>query len=230
MLTNLEKYSIIYNCRRGVAQLGRALRSGRRGREFESRHLDQKARFIINLAFFLYKIKTYLKNVKGETIVKILVIGCPGAGKSTFARKLHDKTHLPLYYLDRIWHKPDKTNVSPEEFDTCLKTILAQNQWIIDGNYLRTLEMRIAACDKIFFLNYPVDICLNGVQERLGKPREDMPWIETEFDLEFQKWITDFPKEQLPKINALLKKYQADKDIIVFHSRKESEEYLKKLH
>lgn len=43
---------------------------------------------------------------------KIIVIGSPGAGKSTFARQLRDITSLPLYYLDMLWHKPDKTNVS----------------------------------------------------------------------------------------------------------------------
>lgn len=44
---------------------------------------------------------------------RVLVIGCPGAGKSTFARWLRDATGLPLYYLDRIWHRPDKTNIPP---------------------------------------------------------------------------------------------------------------------
>lgn len=48
---------------------------------------------------------------------KIMVIGSPGAGKSTFSRKLRDVTGLPLYYLDTIWHKPDRTNISREEFD-----------------------------------------------------------------------------------------------------------------
>ena len=43
---------------------------------------------------------------------KVIVIGSPGAGKSTFARKLRDKTDLPLYYLDMLWHRADKTNIS----------------------------------------------------------------------------------------------------------------------
>ena len=52
---------------------------------------------------------------------KVVVIGSPGSGKSTFARKLRDKTNLPLYYLDMIWHKPNQTNVSREDFDMKLK-------------------------------------------------------------------------------------------------------------
>ena len=43
---------------------------------------------------------------------KALVIGSPGAGKSTFARRLRDASGLPLHYLDMLWHRPDGTNVS----------------------------------------------------------------------------------------------------------------------
>ena len=56
---------------------------------------------------------------------KVIVIGCPGAGKSTFARRLRDLTGLPLFYLDRIWHKADRTTVSREEFDAALEQILS---------------------------------------------------------------------------------------------------------
>ena len=71
---------------------------------------------------------------------RILVIGCPGAGKSTFARALRDRTGLPLWYLDQIWHRPDRTTVSRAEFDARLTGLLRGDAWIIDGNYLRTLE------------------------------------------------------------------------------------------
>ena len=123
---------------------------------------------------------------------KVIIIGSPGAGKSTFARKLREKTGLPLYYLDLIWHRPDQTNISREEFDTRLREILAEERWIIDGNYLRTLEMRIQACDTIFLLDYPTDICLQGAEERIGTKREDLPWVEQEFDREFNSgsWIS----------------------------------------
>ncbi len=107
---------------------------------------------------------------------KIIVIGSPGAGKSTFARKLRDKTGLPLYYLDMIWHKPDKTNISKKEFDQRLSEIIACENWIIDGNYQRTIEARLKACDTVFLLDYPLEICLSGAIERVGIKREEMPW------------------------------------------------------
>lgn len=158
---------------------------------------------------------------------KILVIGSPGAGKSTFARKLRDMTGLPLYYLDMLWHKPDRTNVSQEAFDERLREILAGDQWIIDGNYNRTLEMRLKECDTVFLLDYPLDVCLAGAKSRIGRSREDMPWIETEFDEEFRQWILDFSKDQLPQIYKLLDKYREEIDITVFKSREEAERCLK---
>ena len=156
---------------------------------------------------------------------KVIVIGCPGGGKSTFARKLRERTGLPLYYLDMLWHKPDGTNIAREEFDSRLEELVKGERWIIDGNYLRTLEMRLKACDTVFLLDYPLEVCLAGARERIGKQREDMPWVEWEFDEEFRRWIIDFPRDQLPQIYELLGKYP-EKNVILFRRREEAEDYL----
>lgn len=127
---------------------------------------------------------------------KVIVIGCPGAGKSTFARKLSAKTGLPLYYLDMIWHLPDRTTLSREEFATRLEMITSGEKWIIDGNYLHTMPFRLQNCDTVFFFDLP------GAEERIGKEREDMPWTEERLNEEFRQWIIDFPMQQLPVINS----------------------------
>lgn len=161
-----------------------------------------------------------------QTMLKIIIIGSPGAGKSTFARKLRDTTGIPLYYLDMLWHKPDQTTISREEFDAKLNKILKQNSWIIDGNYQRTLEARIKECDTVFLMDFPLDVCISGAESRIGKKREDLPWIESEFDKEFKQWIIDFSKKQLPQIYKTIEKYRNNKDIIIFKSRKEADNYL----
>lgn len=162
-------------------------------------------------------------------MIKIIIIGSPGSGKSTFARKLRDITDIPLYYLDMIWHKPDRTNISQEEFDTQLNDILQKDRWIIDGNYQRTLESRLEKCDTVFFMDFPIDVCLSGAESRIGKKREDLPWIEHEFDEEFRQWIIDFPENRLTQIYQKIEKYRHNKDIIIFKSRKEADEYLDSL-
>ena len=157
---------------------------------------------------------------------RIMVIGSPGAGKSTFARKLREKTGLPLYYLDRIYHLPDRTHITREAFDAKLAEITAKQEWIIDGNYGRTIEIRLKACDTVFLLDYPLDVCLAGARGRVGQKREEMPWVEEELDEEFRQWIIDFPQEQLPRIYALLEQYKGERQVIILHSRAEADEWL----
>ena len=158
---------------------------------------------------------------------KIIVLGCPGAGKSTFARRLRDITGLPLYYLDQIWHRPDRTTVSRPEFDAALGEILATDEWIIDGNYKRTVERRLAACDTAFLLDYPTDVCMAGVTARVGQKREEMPWVEDALDPEFAQYVRDFAADQLPHDYELLAQYGEGREIVIFHTREEADAWLR---
>ena len=160
---------------------------------------------------------------------KVLVIGCSGAGKSTFARRLRDITGLPLYYLDRLWHKADRTHITREEFDRVLAEWLARPAWIIDGDYSRTLPMRLAACDTVFFLDFPLEVCLAGVENRRGAQRPDMPWVEEELDAEFLQYILDFGQAQLPAIRAMLEPYRGRRQILTFRSRAGADAWLNAL-
>ncbi len=156
---------------------------------------------------------------------RIMIIGCPGSGKSTFARALREKTGLPLHYLDMMYWNPDRTTKPKEEFRAALRETVALPKWIIDGNYGSTLELRMEACDTVIFLDYPVEVCIAGVEERRGKPRADMPWVETEPDLEFIEFVRKYNEESRPRVIELLRKYK-DKNIIIFTSRLEADNYL----
>lgn len=160
---------------------------------------------------------------------KAIIIGCPGSGKTTFAEKLQKCTGLPLYYLDAIWHKPDKNHIPREEFDRRIEEIFETPKWIIDGNYKRTIEMRMKQCDTVFLFDLPVEMCLQGVTARIGKERYDLPWLETELDPEFKQFIEDFPKDTLPYIYELIEKYKDDKRVIIFKSREEADGFIEEL-
>ena len=158
---------------------------------------------------------------------KVIVIGCPGSGKTTFSVKLNNCTGLPLYHLDAIWHKPDKTHIPREEYDKRVAEIFGTSEWIIDGNYNRTIETRIQHCDTVFLFDLPVEACIQGATERIGKARYDLPWLETEVDPEFIKAIQSFPTDSLPKIYELLEKYKTEKQIVIFKSREAADDFLK---
>ena len=100
--------------------------------------------------------------------------------------------------------------------------------WIMDGNYSRTLARRLACCDRVFFLDYPVEVCLESVRGRRGTVRPDMPWVETEEDPEFMEYIQTFPQQQRPKILELREKY-GEKPWVVLRSRGQMDAYLRGL-
>ena len=158
---------------------------------------------------------------------KIMVIGCPGSGKSTFSRTLHIRTGIPLFHLDMMNWNSDRTTVEKAVFRERLSSAIQKDEWIIDGNYGSTIELRLQACDTAIFLDYPLDVCLNGIMERRGKERTDMPWIEdeNEEDAEFIEFIKNFNFQNRPKIIELLDKY-SHKDIYIFKNRDEADEFL----
>lgn len=164
----------------------------------------------------------------GGIMQKVIIIGCPGGGKSTFARELHKRTGLPLHHLDMMYWNADRTQVPREVFQQRLEEVLRQECWIIDGNYNRTMEMRMEACDTIFFLDYPVEVCLEGARARKGTKRSDLPWTEGEDEAveeEFLQFIRSFQEDGRPQILERLEKYK-DKQIFVFKSREEANRFL----
>ncbi len=160
---------------------------------------------------------------------KIIVIGCPGSGKSTFSKSLHKITKIPLYHLDMLFWNEDKTTVEKSVFLDRLLKVIQNDEWIIDGNYSSTMELRMQACDTVIFLDFPLEVCLNGIKERKGKPRSDMPWIESdEDDAEFIEFIKNYNSQSRPKVTELLKRY-SHKDIYIFSNRIQAEEFLNKI-
>ena len=110
-----------------------------------------------------------------------------------------------------------------------LSAILQTDTWIIDGNYASTMEMRMQACDTVFFLDYSLEDCLAGIKERKGKARSDMPWVETdEDDEEFIAFIKNYNENNRPQVLQLIEKYP-DKHVVVFTTRAEANAFLLRL-
>lgn len=160
--------------------------------------------------------------------MRIIVIGCPGSGKSTFSIKLHEITGIPLFHLDMMYWNSDKTTVDKPTFSKRLTDVLKNEKWIIDGNYASTMDLRMQASDTVIFLDFPLEVCLDGIEKRKGKPRVDLPWTETEDDAEFVEFIKNYNTENRPRVMKLLEKY-SDKNIFIFKSREEADEFLSDL-
>ena len=166
---------------------------------------------------------------------RILVIGCSGAGKSTFAKTLAAQTGLPLIHLDRIFWQGNWEHLSQPEFDRALQAELEKPRWIIDGDYNRTLPHRLSYCDRVFFFDLPALTCLWGVTRRMlesyGKTRSDMGGTCPErFDrqkLELYRHILTYKRRNRKNFYRLLA--DSGVQVTVFRSRRQANAYLKSL-
>ena len=164
---------------------------------------------------------------------RILIIGCPGAGKTTLAVALRDKLGIPVVHLDQLWWKGEWEHVTREEFDSRLAMALNMPQWIIDGNYSRTIEMRLPKCDTIIYLDFNRWECLLGMFHRVlrnyGKHRPDMGGnCKERFDPEFVKWIWNFNKLNRTRTYTWIARAKHAK-AIVLKNRREVMEFLNSL-
>ena len=128
---------------------------------------------------------------------RILVIGSPGAGKSTLSHQLAKRASLPLFHLDKLHWLPGWIERDRDEARAELCDVLALDRWIIDGNYGSILPMRLARADSVIWLDYPTRICFGRVLKRWwqyrGKARPDMTeGCPERLDLEFLLYVLMF--------------------------------------
>lgn len=164
---------------------------------------------------------------------RIIIIGCGGAGKSTLARQLGEKTGLPVVHLDKLFWRPGWVNVSQEEFDRLHREAIAQEKWIMDGNFNRTMAERIERCDTIIYLDFSRIACLLGVFKRIittyGKVRPDMgEGCPERVDWEFLQWVWNFNKNKRENNYRLLNEAEGV-ETIVLKNRRAVKKFLKRI-
>ena len=162
---------------------------------------------------------------------RILVIGSGGAGKSTFARRLGAILKLEVIHLDSLYWSSGWVEMPKDKWRAVVVELLQGDSWIIDGNYGGTLDVRLAACDGVIFLDVPRLICLQRVLKRValyrkaGRPdmaagcRERVNW-------EFMKYVWDYPRKRKPALLKKLKSYSPTKSVVILKSQAEIESYL----
>ena len=164
---------------------------------------------------------------------RVMIIGCGGAGKSTLARQLGEKTGLPVVHLDKLFWRPGRVSISQTEYDVLHRQELAKERWIIDGNFDRTIPERLARCDTVIYLDFSRLACLLGVCKRIlttyGTVRPDMgEGCPERFDWEFLCWVWNFNTNKRARNYRLLSEVEGV-DIIILKNRRQVERYLRNL-
>ena len=163
-----------------------------------------------------------------------MVIGCCGAGKSTFSRKLHAITNIDIFHLDQYYWKPNWTETASEEWKKIVSDLAAKTNWIIDGNYGGTMDIGFKRADTIIYLDYPTSKCLWRVTKRIwkyhGQQRPDMPpGCNERFDLEFYHYVATFNIRKRKKTLKKLEALKSTKKVVVFNNDKQAEVFLNEL-
>jgi adenylate kinase family enzyme len=163
---------------------------------------------------------------------KVLVLGCSGAGKSTFSRQLGEIMDIPIIHLDALYWKAGWIQAGEGEFDSIIDELLVKRvSFIMDGNYSRTLNKRLALSDTIYFFDFSRYLCLYRVIKRRiqnhRRTRSDMAeGCPEKIDWEFIKWIWSFKKRSRSKILKALDEAKRYKVVHIFRNPREVKAYI----
>ena len=157
---------------------------------------------------------------------RIMIIGCGGSGKSTLATQLGQRLSLPVHHLDRLFWQPGWKELPKDEWEAKLKRLCADPEWILDGNYGGSMDVRFVVADTIFFLDVSTFTCLLGAFQRYlryrGHTRPDLTeGCPERLEWEYLKWIWTYRRDRRPKILARLNELSDEKQVIILKSRRE---------
>jgi adenylate kinase family enzyme len=157
---------------------------------------------------------------------RILVIGSPGAGKSTLASHIAERLGLPLIHLDREYFGPGWAIPTKSEWRERVRVLADRPTWVMDGNYASTFDIRVPRATAIVWLDLPRWRCLTGVLWRVaknyGRSRPDLgPDCVERFDWSFLRWIWAYPDKMRLKTARMLERLRPDQRVYVLRSRSE---------
>jgi adenylate kinase family enzyme len=165
---------------------------------------------------------------------RVVIIGSGGAGKSTLAVRLGEIVKIEVLHLDQLYWKPNWVESPKDEWIQTVAGLLQKETWIMDGNFGGTMEMRMAACDTVIWLDLPPTVCVYQALKRTlkyyGKTRPDMTeGCRERFDWDFLWWIWTFERSKSGKtLTAAIEKFKSEKNIIRLKSNREIEKFLLK--
>lgn len=162
---------------------------------------------------------------------KIMLIGSGGAGKSTLARKIGEKLDIEVYHLDALLWKPNWQQVSREDQRSIQEKIVQKKEWVIDGNYGGTMDIRLKAADTIIFMDIHRIICVYRALKRFfqyrSNNRPDMvEGNDEKIDLKFYQWIWNYPRDKRPEILQNLEQLADEKNIVILKTPKEVRKFV----
>lgn len=169
-----------------------------------------------------------------KIVKKIAIIGSGASGKSTLSKELSEIYKLPIYHLDIYFWKPDWIPIEKEKWIKLVEELVAKQEWIIDGNYQRTMDIRLKKADMVIFLDFTSYLCIfRALKRRIqnhGRTRIDMgEGCKEKVDYIFLKWIWNFRRDKRPGILIKLKNLSDHQKVHIYKSPKELRAFISQI-
>nr|KXH72718.1 MAG: hypothetical protein AM325_01460 [Candidatus Thorarchaeota archaeon SMTZ1-45] len=162
---------------------------------------------------------------------RVLILGPSGSGKSTLGEKLGTILGIPIIHLDQHYWKQNWVETPKDEWRDKVKTLISSSSWIMDGNYTSTLKLRATAADTIIYIDIPRRLSYLRIFTRFlrfrGHTRPDLGGdCPEKIDLDFIRWIWDFPITRKPVIFRFLENLNSTKSVFILRGQKEVEGFI----
>lgn len=109
-----------------------------------------------------------------QGLKRVLVVGSPASGKSQLAQRLSQYYDLPIQHLDTLYFGPNWSGRDPDQWHATIAQLTAGDRWIMDGNHLDSIELRIARAEAIFWVNFGRVETLTSVMRRMIFPTKSL--------------------------------------------------------
>jgi len=155
--------------------------------------------------------------------MRIAIIGCGGSGKTTVGRRLAEALHAPVTHLDAVYYDDEWNTLPKEKFAALQEELVAQDHWVIDGNYASTLPIRLRRATMVIFLDLSPMTCLTGIAQRrlrYGGGQNDATGVYDRVNWGFIKYVWTFRRTMGPRVRKLIAEHATHADVHIVRSRR----------
>ncbi|MBE8477511.1 P-loop NTPase family protein [Streptomyces justiciae] len=161
---------------------------------------------------------------------RVAIVGCGGSGKSYVARELGRRLDAPVTHLDAVYYDDDWNELPKDTFAQLQRDLVATPNWVIDGNYNSTLQIRLEACDTVVFMDTPTWTCLWGVlsrQLRHGHGQNKDNGIYNRIHLGVLRYVLSYRRTMRPRVLAKIDEHaRSHAQVVMLTSRRQARRWL----
>ncbi|MEV2274570.1 topology modulation protein [Nocardiopsis sp. NPDC049922] len=155
--------------------------------------------------------------------MRIAIIGCGGSGKTTIGRRLAEGLDAPLTHLDVLYYDDEWNTLPQEKFAAIQEDLVAQDRWVIDGNFASTLPIRLRRATTVIFLDLSPITCLTGIAQRrlrYGGGQNDSTGVYDRIHWGFIKYVWNFRRTMGPRVRKLILEHGTHADVHIVRTRR----------